>query len=56
LPLIDTVGFVRLSVVLVCAGDISANPEPAFTCHFTVGAGEPLAAAVKLALAPYVID
>ena len=35
---------------------MSAKPEPELTCHLTVGAGDPLAAAVKLAFAPYVID
>jgi len=52
LPLIDTVGFVSVRVVLVCAGDMSTNPEPVSTCHLTVGDGEPLAAAVNVAFAP----
>ena len=30
-------------------------PPPTLTCHFTVGAGLPLAAAVKLACCPIVI-
>jgi len=34
---------------------MSVKPEPEFTCHFTVGAGSPVAAAVKVASAPYVI-
>lgn len=55
LPLIDTVGFVRLRVALV-APPTFVKPEPESTCHCTVGAGEPLAAALKPAFDPYVID
>jgi hypothetical protein len=49
------VGFVTVKVVAV-APETLVNPEPVLTCHWTVGAGFPLAAAVKDAFAPYVID
>jgi hypothetical protein len=49
-----TVGFVTVSVAFVSAGDMSTKPEPLLTCHFTEGVGEPLAAAVNVAFAPYV--
>jgi hypothetical protein len=39
-----------VNVVLV-APEMLVKPEPVLTCHCTVGAGLPLAAAVKVALA-----
>src|SRR5205814_7827104 len=41
----------KLSVPLVAPG-MSVKPEPLSTCHCTVGAGVPLAAAVKVAVPP----
>src|ERR671935_956594 len=35
LPLEATLGRVSVSVELVWAGDMSAKPEPEFTCHLT---------------------
>ena len=53
LPLCAMVAFERVSVVLV-APPMSANVAPplVLNCHCTVGAGLPLAAAVKLAFDP----
>ena len=42
---------VKVSVVEVAPG-MSLNGPPLDTCHCTVGAGVPLAAAVKVAVAP----
>ena len=39
------------NVVLVAPG-MFANGPPVLTCHWTVGAGLPLAAAVKVAVPP----
>src|SRR6184192_1958895 len=50
-PLALTGGEVSVNVVLV-APVMFVKPEPVSTCHCTVGVGLPLAAAVKLALAP----
>jgi hypothetical protein len=48
-----TVGLLIVNVVLV-APEMSLKEPPPFvlSCHCTVGAGLPLAAAVKLALVP----
>src|SRR5437773_1076089 len=48
LPFCDNCA-VKVRLVLV-APPMSVNPEPVLTCHCTVGAGEPLAAAVKVTL------
>ena len=54
LPLWATVGAVTVRVVLV-APEISLQMVPPFvlTCHWTVGVGFPLAAALKVAFWPY---
>jgi len=51
LPLEDTGGFVSARVAFV-SPVMFVKPDPVFTCHCTVGVGEPLAATVKLAFAP----
>ncbi len=48
LPLIDTVGLLMVRVVEVAPATL-VNDPPVLTCHCTVGAGLPLAAAVKVA-------
>ena len=54
-PLSATDGFVTVRVVLVPPGETSVQLTPlVLTCHCTVGAGLPLAVAVKVALFPYV--
>jgi len=40
-----------MAKVVLVAPPMLVKPEPVLTCHCTVGAGVPLAAAVKLALA-----
>ena len=50
LPDAATVGLMRVSVEVVTP--VLPKPEPEFTCQSTVGAGDPLAAAAKAALAP----
>ena len=52
LPLIATVGLLIVKVVLVAPPMSLKLPPPfVFTCHCTVGAGEPLAVALKETLA-----
>src|SRR5205814_600926 len=46
---VSAVTAVKLSVVDVAPG-MSLNPDPVSTCHCTVGAGLPVADAVKLAV------
>src|SRR5678816_3845139 len=43
---------VNISVVLVAPEILVKGPPPVLTCHCTVGAGKPLAAAVKVAVWP----
>ena len=50
LPFCDALA-VKLSVVLVAPG-ISEKGPPVLTCHCTVGAGEPVPDAVKVAVWP----
>jgi len=42
----------KVSVVEVAPGRLLKAPPPTLTCHCTVGAGVPLAAAVKVAVPP----
>jgi hypothetical protein len=46
----ETVGVLIVNVVLVAPPMLMKGP-PVLTCHCTVGAGVPLAVAVKLTLA-----
>jgi len=50
-PDIATVGAVRFSDAVVAPG-MFPKPDPLSTCHWTVGAGLPEAAAVNVAFAP----
>ena len=51
-PLMATVGLLMVNVVLVASGiSLKLTPLLVLTCHCTVGAGLPPAAAVKLTLA-----
>jgi hypothetical protein len=57
LPLCATEGFVTVSVVLDAPlMPVQIPPLLVLICHWTPGAGEPLAAAENVALAPNVID
>jgi hypothetical protein len=47
---------VNVSVVEVALGTLLNVPPPTLTCHCTVGAGVPLAAAEKVALLPAFTD